>query len=166
MRLKYKFFDKEDRVGRFVVYDYPSPFHKNMDEDFKMQYGEELYFIKELNHKDRIIRLHSAYDSGKGTIYIPPVISRRKRLDLIIKEIFNLSLKARLINITTEDDTIILIFYKGRDYVEIFREATYRSGSVTGYKTTIHNSSLLAYFKLNKIYPLTYKEITDDTERI
>jgi hypothetical protein len=74
MKLKYRFFDKEDNVGRFITYEFPVPFHENMDIEFKEMYGTDLTFLKELNHRDKIIRIHTAYDSVNGTHYVAPVI--------------------------------------------------------------------------------------------
>jgi hypothetical protein len=46
--------------------------------------------VKEINHRDKVIRLHSGYDSGKGTRYVPPVIvPKRQRIDLRIAEILS-----------------------------------------------------------------------------
>lgn len=70
MKRKYKFYDKEALVPTSITYDFPAPFEAHLDAQLKSEHGEELTFVKEINHRARIIRLHSAYDSGKGTLYV------------------------------------------------------------------------------------------------
>ena len=163
MVLKYRFFDKEDFEGHIVKYDFEPPFHANMDEEFKEIYGEQLTFIKELNHRDKIIRLHSAFDSGKGTKYVPPKPRKKPRrfLRLRIEDI--LLEKPKHTNFVLEigneyDEKIHLIF--GLNYIIVFTGSTVNeNGSVAGYKNMIDNNigSLIRFFKKDESYPHTYK---------
>lgn len=68
----YKFYDPESTKSRIVRYNFPAPFYENLDKYLKEIYGSNLYHVKEINHKDHIIRIHSAYDTGKGTHYVAP----------------------------------------------------------------------------------------------
>lgn len=159
MKLKYTFFDKEDFEGRLITYEYDVPFHKNMDEDFKSMYGESLSFVKELNHRDKIIRIHTAYDSGKGTIYVPPVIKpRRQNINLRVADI----LKQKSTNILKieneyEDEHLFICF--SLRFISIFKNGTFDNGNVSGYRHTIDNTpnALLRYLKSKKYYPYTFK---------
>ena len=159
MKLKYKFFDKEDWKGRIIVYEYDAPFIENMDNDFKSMYGENLTFVKELNHKDRIIRIHSAYDSGKGTLYVPPNKRKkpRKKLRLRIKEILE-NKKTNILKIENEYENEHLYILFSLKYLSIFKEGNYKNGMVSGYKTVISNNefSLFSFLKNKNYYPYYY----------
>jgi hypothetical protein len=50
------------------MFDFPQPFYENVDAHLKSIYN--ILFIKEINHNSRTIRLHNAYDSGKGMRYV------------------------------------------------------------------------------------------------
>lgn len=83
MKRKYQFYDKEEVEPREWVFDLPVPFEANLNEELKDQFGP---FLALVDHVNRIIRIHSAYDSGKGTRIIDPVEKPRKeRLDRIIR---------------------------------------------------------------------------------
>lgn len=159
MKLKYKFFDKEDWKGRTILYEYDVPFIENMDNDLKSMYGENLTFVKELNHRDRIIRIHSAYDSGKGALYISPYPRKkpRKKLKLRLKEILE-SKKTNVLKIENEYENEHLFIIFSPKYLSIFKEGTYVNGIVSGYKTVISNTdfSLFNFLKGQNYYPYTY----------
>jgi hypothetical protein len=162
MKLKYKFFGKEDFEGRTVVYEYDAPFHKNMDEDLKSIYGENLSFVKEINHARKIIRLHSAYDSGKGTRYVAPLPRKkpRKPFPKLIKEIYdNQTTNLLKLESVYEGDDIIIIFTT--NYLQVFTQASIHNGQVGGFKTNLENNfkSLFNYLKRKNYYPIKFEYI-------
>lgn len=161
MKLNYRFYDKEDFQGRIITYEYDAPFHKNMDEEMRSIYGEELTFVKELNHKDRIIRLHSGYDSGKGTKYVAPIPRKKAKqcLRLKIRDILLEKPKHSnyVLELENEDGkTIHLMFDEGRRHIHIFTESNVsENGQVTGYRYVIDyiEQRLCLYLKDKNFYP-------------
>lgn len=164
MKRSYTFFDKEDYKGRKITYEYPEPFYENMDADFRDNFGTELTFIKELNHRDKVIRMHSAYDSGKGTRYVAPVIVPRKKrrlnFDQRIQEIldFNIIENKRVLQVECEKEykgeSTFFIFYENA--IAIFTRATRsENGSIGGYKMVIDKKpkALYNYLKDLNYYP-------------
>lgn len=164
MKLNYRFFDKEDFVGRIITYEYDAPFHKNMDADFKSMYGEDLSFVKELNHADRIIRLHSAYDSGKGTRYVAPKPRKpyRLKLPIVIRNLFLEKPKEGYFVIELENEEeqkIHIILDEARNVMHFYTESSVsKIGAVTGYRVTLNNTEkrLCLYLKEIKFYPQKY----------
>jgi hypothetical protein len=69
MKRIYSFYDKEAITSIKITYDFPQPFYENLDRHLKEIFNP--LFIKEINHRDKVIKIHSAYDSGKGMEYIP-----------------------------------------------------------------------------------------------
>lgn len=164
MKRSYTFFDKEDYKGRNITYEYPEPFYENMDEDFRSMFGTDLHFIKELNHRDKIIRMHSAYDSGKGTRYVAPVIKPRKKrrlnFDQRIQEIldFNMIENKRVLQVENqseyEGESTFFIF--GKEYVHVYTRAIRNAnGSIGGYRNVSYNKPnfLYKYLKNLNYYP-------------
>lgn len=164
MKRTYRFFDKEDYKGRKVTFDYPQPFYENMDADFRSIYGEDLYFIKELNHRDKIVRLHNAYDSGKGTRYVAPLVKPRKKrrlnFELRIKEIFDSNLVEQKTTLKVESE----LEYEGeatfflfrKDLIYVFTRASRaENGSVAGYRNVIDftPNAVRNYLKVRNYYP-------------
>lgn len=162
----YKFYGKEETKPVIISYEFEPPFYDNLDEELKMQYGEDLTFVKEINHREKVIRIHSAYDSGKGTLYIPPA-KRKKRRTNFKKKVFQIFSEkdSDFLEIKNEvqfendfDENFILIFHKEK--IEVFRDARFRNGSVMGYRLTIIDNTPEAAFlflKRNKHYPYFYK---------
>jgi len=72
MKRNYKFYDKESTDPIRVQYEFDSPFYENLDKHLKELYGNDLTFVKLIDHKSKIIKLHTGYDSGKGTVYVKP----------------------------------------------------------------------------------------------
>ena len=89
MKRIYSFYDKEALKPRKITFEFPPPFEKNLEEDLKSTYGEDLVFVKLIDYESRVIQLYSGYDSGKGTTIIPPVPRKRprKRIDTWLKEV-------------------------------------------------------------------------------
>lgn len=80
MKRNYQFYDKEALNPTNVLrFDFPQPFEGNVDKWVKSEYGEALTFVKEINHRSRVIKLHGGYDSGKGTKYVPALTAGEKR---------------------------------------------------------------------------------------
>ena len=156
----YKYFDKDELEPRIVSYEFEPPFYENFDNEMKSIYGEALTFVKEINHRDKIIRIHSAYDSGKGTLYIPPAPRKKRRLNL----------KTKISNILDEKKSTVLelkneylenfIFLFRRDGIEIFGEATFRNNSVSGYRLRFiknNHESVFNFLKSKDFYPYQYE---------
>ena len=83
MKRKYQFYEKEEVDPRDRVFSFPKPFETNLTEELKTQYGP---FLKLVDHQNRIVRIHSAYDSGKGTTIIerePEPL--RERVDRVLR---------------------------------------------------------------------------------
>ncbi len=166
MKLNYRFFDKEDFEGRIITYEFDVPFHKNMDDELKSIYGESLTFIKEINHRDKIIRLHTAFDSGKGTKYVPPRPRKapRQKLPIRIKNILLDKPKHSfyyVLELENEyEEKLHLIFYEAINQLHIFNDSTVsENGSVSGYRTVIDSKEkrLVSYLGGLKFYPYKYK---------
>lgn len=111
----YKFYDPESIKSRIVKFNFPPPFYENLDKHLKEIYGSNLYHIKEINHKDHIIRMHSAYDTGKDTHYVAPykygelkasILSFEKMIVNNAKQIFE-PIDVSMYN--TEEDLIMLL---------------------------------------------------------
>jgi len=159
MKLNYKFFRGESINYTVVQYDFPPPFHENLDRELKEMYGEDLTFLKEVNHRDRVIREHSAYDSGKGTRYVPPA-KRRKRIDLILREAVK-SLDRYYVIEFSRDFTKSWYLMNSKSGAQLFINATMNEkGVVAGYNMgsfTVSKkygfSHLLEVFKKEKFYP-------------
>ena len=163
----YTFFDKEDFEGRTVQYEFDAPFYENMDEDLKMVYGEELTFVKEINHRDKIIRIHSGYDSGKGTLYVPPKPRKkpRRKLPLKIRDILAEKPKhnkfvLEMQNVYYDEKVHIMM---SETQIHIFTESSLNevTGSVSGYRNVIdmNEKRFVNYLKEMKFYPLSYRFI-------
>lgn len=91
----YKFYDKEAIDPIIISYEFDPPFCSQLDEELKSTYGDDLIYVKEINHRDRIIRLHTAYDSGKGTLYLK---NERKEEQISEKESIRFWIKKILIS--------------------------------------------------------------------
>lgn len=156
----YKFYDKESIKHTIVSYEFEPPFYKNLDAELKSIYGEALTFVKEINHKDKIIRIHSAYDSGKGTLYVPPIPRKKRRTNLNkrIEDIFK-DKKSTVLELKNEySENFIFLFRVEK--IEIFSEATFRNNSVSGFRIAFIDKSVKSVFKflkLKKFYPYNYE---------
>ena len=67
---KYTFIDENGRSSSYT-YNLPMPFYTNVEKELETQFGEDLTPVVLIDHTNRIIRLHSKYDTGKGTMIIP-----------------------------------------------------------------------------------------------
>lgn len=156
----YKFFDKGEVEPRIISYEFEPPFYDNFDNEMKMIYGESLTFVKEINHRDKIIRIHSAYDSGKGTLYVPPAPRKKRRTNLSVRVSNILDKKSSpVLELKNEYlENYILLFRK--THIEIFKEATFRNNLVSGYIVSHidkNAKSLTSFLKSKKFYPYEYK---------
>jgi hypothetical protein len=167
MRLNYTYFDREEIQGRTVQYEFEPPFYENLDAELKMEYGEALTFVKEINHRDRIIRIHSAYDSGKGTKYVPPKKPKKGR------QILRLRLK-HILSLMPEDIPFVLKLeneWAGEDlhiiwtqkWIRIIENGSVDSkGNVSGITDSITkiDGALFRYLRFNKFYPYEFEYLT------
>ncbi len=153
----YKFYDKEATRPVIVTYEFDPPFYENLDEELKSQYGEDLTFVKEINHRDRIIRIHTAYDSGKGTLYVPPA-KRKKRRTNLKKRIAQIleDKDSDFLEVKNEYDENLILIFDHKDVVEIFGPAYFKNGNVFGYRIAYIDNTLETIFrflKRHKFYP-------------
>ncbi|QKX07701.1 hypothetical protein HN014_22135 (plasmid) [Aquimarina sp. TRL1] len=156
----YKFYDKEAIEPRIISYEFDPPFYENMDAELKEIYGSNLTFVKEINHRDKIIRIHSTYDSGKGTLYIPPAPRKKRRINFKTKVSIILSEKKSTILELKNEYFENLIFLFRKDRIEIFGDATFLNNSVSGYRLRFidnNEESVFKFLKSKEFYPYHYE---------
>lgn len=158
MKRNYKFYESEAIEPKIISFDLPVPFHKNLDKNLKEQYGEDLTFVKEINHKERIIRLHNQYDSGKGTIYVTPLKRKkpRTRIDIKIKEIFS-DIKTQILEIKMNGYINLVVMFTNNGNI-IYKNATIKNGIISGYFVTkLSKERTTKYLVKNRYYPDEFK---------
>lgn len=132
MKIKYQWYDKESIMSRPIVFEYSPPFHENMNEDLKLQHGA---FLKLIDHQRRVVKLHNAYDSGKGFKIVPPLPRkpRRKQLVPILKKLFQDG--NNVVKLVSSGYTVILVKINNDTLWRIVREASLNeeTGQVAGY---------------------------------
>lgn len=82
MKRIYSYYGKGDLDSRPVLFEFPPPFEDNMNRDMQQRWGA---FLKLIDHKRKVVKLHSEYDSGKGWQIIPPD-PRRPPLPILLKK--------------------------------------------------------------------------------
>ena len=163
MRLNYKFFDSEATEPVIVKYDLPTPFYENLERELKDEFGEELTFVRLIDHQSRVIRLHSAYDSGKGTTIIPPRKPRppRKPINKVLEDIFKEQGESKILELKQDGYVnMVLIFH--RKLIQVFSDARVNteSMSVSGYSIITlepETKAIIRYIRKKKYYPHQYK---------
>lgn len=157
MRRNYKFFDKEEIDPRIIRYEFDPPFYENLDQELKEIYGEELTFVKEINHRDQIIRIHSGYDSGKGTRYVPPKPRKkpREKIDFRLKRILE-NQETNVLELQMEGEENLILNFREK-VVTVYRDANFRNGTISGYFMTRFEKDRAFKFLLGrKYYPETF----------
>jgi len=161
MKRNYRFYGKEAQEPTIWSFEFEGDFYEQVDKELKEIYGEDLTFVKEINHSDRIIRLHSGYDSGKGTLYVPPKKRKKqrerlpKRLQFIID---NQSSNVLKLENEYQGENLMLIFH--RNSIEIFKNGTFKNGYVSGIRFLIINrriESILKCLKNIGFYPYQFE---------
>ena len=155
MKRKYKFYGQECYDYNYITYDFPVPFIENLDNYLRDLYGSNLMFVKEINHELRVIRLHTAYDSGKGCKYIPQnvKISARDK----IKKILEGDLPSNILILDYDDGQEIMLIALSDNHITIFTEAYISETSMGGYKTVLSCNKgqrlkhIMDFIKLKKI---------------
>lgn len=163
----YKVFEPHDYRGRNVSFEYDPPFYKNMDDDLKSKYGDNLIDIIELNHRDKKIRMRSP-NTKKGTLYIAPAPRKINRQELLlqVREILLEKPKQGDFIIELENEfgvRIHIILDEIKFFMYVFTKSTVSiNGDVSGLRVTItyREKSLCAYLNELNFYPYKYKFLT------
>jgi hypothetical protein len=130
MKRIYQFYDKEEIDARERVFEFPPPFHQNMNEDLIGRWGS---FLKLVDHQNRIVRIHSSYDSGKGCTIIDPLPRKkpRKPTRILLQEVLKKNPQVvRFCGLET-----IFVFNFSRQFVYGYKDAyiDFERGQVAGY---------------------------------
>lgn len=117
MKRIYTYFGREEIVGKPRLFEYEPPFHDNMNEDLKQSWGA---FIALIDHKRKVVKIHSAYDSGKGCIIIPPN-PRKQPFSIQLKSLLETGPEVVLMEGKSYD---VVLVYTGSQWI------MYREGSI------------------------------------